>query len=70
MLAGSVTSVSRAYSLTSGCPETNTVVGGTGVTSTCCTTDGCNGSIAISSSVMLTLVVAAICSLMKITMMN
>ena len=70
MAASSVSSVTRSYIATSACTESNTVVGGTGIISTCCTTDGCNGSVAISGSLILTFAVAAVASLINVMMVN
>ena len=70
MVGGSVSYVTRSSTTTSACTESNTVVGGTGFISTCCRTDGCNGSVAISTSVMLTLAVVATASLFNIMMIN
>lgn len=66
MAGGSVSSVTRSYATTSSCSEYNYVVSGTGAIYTCCTTDGCNGSMNISSSLILTIVVIVMNSLAKI----
>ena len=66
MAGGSVSSVTRSYATTSSCSEYNYVVAGSGAIYTCCTTDGCNGSIAISSSWIFTILVTAMISLVKI----
>ena len=70
MVGGSVSSVIRGYTLTNGCSEYNTVSGGNGVIYNCCNTDGCNGSLAISSSLILTIGIAAVANLVKAIMVN
>lgn len=65
MIGGTVSSVTRSY--TSGtCSEYNYVIAGTGASYTCCTTDGCNGSIIISNSLILIIVLSGVTHLMKI----
>ncbi len=70
MVLGSVTSVTRSYTSTSSCTESSTVVAGTGVIYNCCTTDGCNAGVALSSSIILALALVGVVTVFKTNMVN
>ena len=70
MLGGNVISVDRSYTATAICAEFDYIIYGNGEKQICCTVDGCNGSIAISSSLILTLAITTVASLIKVTMVG
>lgn len=70
MVLGSVSSVTRSYTLTSSCTEYNSVSSGTGIIYNCCTTDGCNTGATLSSSFILAFTLVAVISILKKIMIN
>ncbi len=70
MVAGVMVNVNRGYVSTSSCTESNNVYLGSGTIYNCCTTDRCNGSTALSSSLSLAFALVAAVAVFKTIMAN